>query len=550
MGDDGFREITSEIDGEEALDLEITDLLHPIDNAVTVYAPGGIDFIALVETTPGARGPGEMRLAFSGTPEAENYSRVVENTWFWVLGMHFDWTGFIDASPINGHWFQQYWPVDQATAFREITYWGYTRQAKATAKLVADVSWRGHPSNRSGGYDNTAGNMIVIDMVSLLERTDDDPALLEALWTPIREHCEEVVREAEESPFGLIRGRNWENAGNREYGPVYAISTNSGAWFALRRAAGLAERLGEGTLAREWRERAAMIREAILTNLVYEADEPITEDVSFPKGTWKYGLKEDGEPLEVPLAGWLWGAHFGTGLYGLIDPEPKVREIDTRTLEFAWALLQMENRPKVAGYSTSLDGQDSMLMAAVLGDRPGLIAPLVSDIMKGTDFREDVGARVCELSRWAQGSPGGTEDTNLVVAGFFLNTARFIAGVDDMLFDGEQLRVVPRLPWAWTGCRVNGWPVRYRTEDGEAWTELTCDLRRGDDFAEMEIRTTDPVEGLRMRLGPFPLGSKVAEVKTGSGQREIEEETSGEAVWVWVTVDAGPEGETVRVAVE
>jgi len=141
------------------------------------------------------------------------------------------------------------------------------------------------------------------------------------------------------------------------------------------------------------------------------------------------------------------------------------------------------------------------------------------------------GSTRAELSRWAYGSPGWVEDTNLVGVAEFLNWPRYVVGVDDMLFGGAQLRLAPRLPSRWKHCGVNDWPVQFVGDHGPSGVDL-C------------VRTEDPVRGLRVRLGPFPEGSEPG-LDLGSHGSPVVVRNSGGSLWLWVAV--GVAGQWARV---
>ena len=547
---DGVFDLTGETKGEEALDLEVTDQIRPVGNVARVSAPGGWDCIALVEVDPSHQG--SPRVSFHGTPEAEALSRAVENTWFWILGMHYDNTGFVDASPINGNWFQQYWPIDTAWALRELVAWGYLDQAIRAARLAARVGWKGHWSNRSGGWDNTAGNILVIDFANLLARSGYDPALVKDLWPAIEGHCRELEKAMRESPFGLVKGTNWENAGNRTHGPCFALTTNSGAYYALLRCGEAARAIGKDGLRAQWRASAARLRRAMLDRLVYQEDTAYDDAFVIPKGTWKYGIIDDGTVLRDPLWGFFWAGSVGSGYFGLIDAHPELRQVTRTTERFVadlFARYQREGRGVPPQYSRARLDPFSL----TLSDDPDLYGPAIQQrVIDRLDYAQDVGSAVAELSRWAWGKARDVEDTNLVGTGWFLGLARMLAGVDDSLYARTQLRLIPRLPWNWSGCQVRGWPVQYRATHGIARTHIYYHYQRHAQAGRMKVWSADgtKIPHIRVRLGPFSPSSRVLTATVDDKPVAYVSEISGTARWVWVGLDVSGQPSTAVVRVE
>lgn len=549
IGADGIPDWVAETKGEEIVDFDVTDLLASGDNNVVLDAGNGRhDFAALIELCPGATDVRALRLAFEGTPQAERLSRVADNTWFWLRELHYEPNGFVDASVPHGHWYGQYWPVDIGFALREWVRWGYHEESVRIAQLVAALGWAGHTSNRSGGSDNTGGYILALELIEALLRADYAPDLRDAVWSRIRTHAAEVVAAASASPFGLIRGTNWENAGNREHGPCYALSTNLGAAASLLKAASLAQTLGEPVLADSWRATAYALRAAVLRHLVLQADHTTPSGFVLPKGTWAYGLRTDGSIEDQPLAGYLWAGAVYADVYGLRYDDPPLRTVYARTLEAAVPLFARNQPGIVSGYSISYDGADSTLVTLAALDHINLYDPVL-ECLAGENDAEDRASSLCaELSRWAHGGPGGTEDTNLVCAAGMLWALRALVGLDDLLAGGQQLSLSPRLPWHWSGMRINGWPVRYRAADGsERWTSLSAHLARSDTSAALEVRTLDPVPGLAVRLGPFSLRTERTEAFVDGTSVVSQPSRSGDAAWVWLHVNSTPKGTRVQV---
>lgn len=544
---DGLVDWIAETKGEEIVDFEVTDLLRPGDNMVRIEASGGHDFAALIEVCPGSADLGSLRLSFAGDEQAELFTRVIDNTWFWLRELHYEPSGFIDASVPRGKWYSQYWPVDIAFALREWVRWGYQDESVLTGLLVSGGGWHGHQSNLSGGSDNTGGNILVLQLCEILRRAEGglSDERMKPIWDRIREHCREVVEEAAKAPYGLIRGTNWENAGNREHGPCYALSTNLGAAAALRKAAVLAEDRGERDDADRWRRAAVDLRAAVLKHLVLRKDHRCPSGFVLPKDTWAYGLRMDGTIEDQPLAGYFWAGADLLDFEGLIAKDRELLAVYERTLQAALPLFDRQHTGTVSGYAASYDGPQQGLILAALCDRIDDFGHLLRQLLRETDVARDVGSQHAELSRWAYGAPNDAEDTNLVCAAGFLWGLRVLPGIDDLLADAGQLRLVPRLPWAWSRVAVKEWPVRYRAVEGKpAWTRLSFRLEREDRRATLRLTTTQVVRGLKARLGPFKKGVGEVDVVQDGASRRVETETSGDASWVWVSCDSGP-GETV-----
>ena len=548
VGDDGIIDWIAEQQGEEIVDLDVTDLLTAGENVIVVETTGRHDFAAMVETCPGATDLRSLPIAFGGDELAEGLTRVVDNTWFWLRELHHEPTGFLDASIPHGKWFNQFWPIDIAFALREWVRYGHQEEAEHIALLTASHGWQGHESNRSGGWDNTAGNMIVQLFAEILRRSDHDPALVDELWPVLEVHAKETLAAAEASPFdGLIRGTNWENAGNHGNGPCYALSTTLGAADSLRVIAETAERLGKDAPTAEWRACADRLRKAVIDRLVFKEDHNSPTGYVYPAGTWAYGLKPDGSVEDQPLCAYFWAGAGITDVDGLFSNDRELLDIYGRTLEAAAPLYERGHKGAVSGYSTSYDGPEVSLVTAAVSDRIDLFEPLLRAMAEATDFKHDKGALLGELSRWAQGGPEW-EDTNLVCAGSFLWPFRIMAGVDDLLTDDRQLRLVPRLPWSWKSAVVNDWSVRCRDESGkEVWAKLSYQLQRDAKHVRMTLTTDRAIVAVPIRLGPFPKDATYAIVTIDSQPATVPCELSGDATWAWTTCDLGKKPVTVDV---
>lgn len=553
VGGNGLVDWVAETKGQEIVDLDVTDLLVPGETKVVVEATGEHDFAALVETCPGATDLHKLRLAFEGDERATIFTRVIDNTWFWLRELHYEPSGFIDASVPRGRWYSQYWPVDIGFALREWVRWGYADESVRVAAVLSGAGWHGHLSNRSGGADNTGGNIAALHLCEILRRADGTvPEPVDrAIWQRIEEHCEEAVRALRDSPFGLIRGTNWENAGNLAKGPCYALSTNLGAAAVLRKAAAIAEERGQTHQASAWRSTAARLRDTVLEKLVLRQDHRCPSGFVLPQGTWAYGLRTDGSIEDQPLAGYFWAAADAIDVEGLIAQDRELYAVYDRTLSAALPLFENRNVGTVSGYAASYDGPNAGLALAALCDRIDAFEMLLKCLSRETDTVHDIGSQHAELSRWAYGAPNDAEDTNLVCAAGFLWGLRVIVGVDDMLAEGRQIRLIPRLPWSWNRMHVNDWPVRARDVDGRPrWTRLSLELEQERWTSRGRVRSTDAIVGLDIRLGPFSPEAKTIRAQAGDARVETRLEQSGDATWAWIRVDSGPGGVTWKATVE
>lgn len=536
IGDDDLVELIGNVDGEEALDFDITDYLKNGRNVVSVKADA-IDFVALIDTVPGITDSRRLGIYFGGDRLAENITRVLYNSMFWILSLHYYGSGFLDASIPRGKWWQQYWPIDISMAMRSMLYWGYTDQVANAARLCATYAWQGHSSNRSGGSDNNGGNIIATDMCEILLRSGFDKRLTAELWPCVESYCNQVCDEVDASPFGLIKGTNWENAGNREQGPCYALSTNLLASLLLRKASDTAAAGSLSSDPERWRATADRIRKEIADRLIFTQDVQSPTGWTFPKGTWAYGILDDGSYMLQPLAGYLWAGNLGAGYYGFVDPDKDFRRLYELTVG---AALPLVGGPAhvVSGYASSYDGEQTMFACAALADRVDYMDRIVARFASQTDYDKDVGSTRGEVSRWAYGSPGDTEDTNLVCVAEYLDWPRYITGIDDLLYQGAQLRLIPRLPLRWNECGVNAWKVQYLDGGHRASTTLDYNYKLLRSKATLRLRTADPITGVRVRVGPFPPGSK-ASVTIDGKPAPADSETSGGYEWLWTKLDAG-----------
>lgn len=547
IGDDDSVDWITKTRGEEIMEVDVTDKLKDGENAVT-FAADSIDFAAMVVVTPGVTDNTNLKLFVGGNDDARNLTRVYNDTLFWLLSLHYDDSGFIDASVPHGKWWQQYWPIDTSFALRALLHWGYLDQAERIAILAAQQAWEGHASNRSGGSDNNGGNLLTTEMCELLRRRGFETSLIDQLWPRVFSYCDKVVADVATSPFGLIKGTNWENSGNLQQGPSYALNTNLLAVTMLLKAAETAE---EGKLpshAAQWRECAGRIRTEVLNRLVFREDTKSPTGWIYPKGTLAYGLMDDGSFMLKPLAGYFWGWAFSPALTGFHTSDTNIRDLFAKTIEASMRAFNSGMGNLVSGYAVSYDGAECIFQCAALADRTDIMARLIPEMLKATDFREDVGQPRAEISRWAYGPPGWEEDTNLVGASAFLDAARYVTGVDDLFFNTQQVRIIPRLPDGWRECGVNGWPARFSTGNVREMTELSYHYQLlSPKKALLKVCTKDPIKGLSIRLGPFADGAGALKTTLDGRLVSTRIETSGGHKWLWVTLDSGPRWSVVRV---
>ena len=124
-----------------------------------------------------------------------------------------------------------------------------------------------------------------------------------------------------------------------------------------------------------------------------------------------------------------------------------------------------------------------------------------------------------------------------------------VIGIDDI--DPSQLKLMPRLPFGWTGLEVKQWPIRATSAGKSVLTHLSTKLTRdeaGKRF-DMDIRADDSIDALRLRLGPFPREATSIGVTVNGGDTSAYLQTIGDSKWAWVKL-GGKRKYEVRAAVK
>jgi hypothetical protein len=123
---------------------------------------------------------------------------------------------------------------------------------------------------------------------------------------------------------------------------------------------------------------------------------------------------------------------------------------------------------------------------------------------------------------------------NLVNVAEPLKIARLIAGVDNP--NPFSLKLIPRIPPAWTGLEVADWPVI--TLSGPA--RIDFHARRSPGFLlEAGIEISRPLEKIEMRVGPFPAQTTALEVLVNGVPSRVPAFVSGDSAWGWLALPPG-----------
>jgi len=113
---------------------------------------------------------------------------------------------------------------------------------------------------------------------------------------------------------------------------------------------------------------------------------------------------------------------------------------------------------------------------------------------------------------------------------------RVALGFDDN--DPTHLRLVPRLPAAWTHVGIEHFPVLT----GESRQLCAYTYTREAPKQEFEFRFERPVGQLSVRLGPIPAGKELAAVSFNGREHPARRFSSGDSRWVWLENLSGSQG--------
>lgn len=562
VGNDGTYEIAEATGGEKIYDVDITSQVQATGNVVKVSVPDGAryDFFSVIEVSPTpVTDMSELRVSFGGNEQADNFSKIINYTMLHTLDfMNYENSGLIDASPLNGMFWNSYWVADIGPGVTELLKWGYIDRVRE----VLDYS----QADATGHYEDdiAAGNLIFNSMANLMRTDNFSAATQAAYWDRLKDGMNRLVEYIDDNPYDLVFGTNWETSSNSL--GIYASSTS---YVALKNAADIADQLNHTTERDLWNLYADKLYDGIMTHLRWQQDGHYSGQ-PMRQWTWKYGITRDGNNPDAPHAAWHAIGSVKDGYLGLKEDLPQWRAISDYTLDThretfwdhwtvygnnkgfgtdygvlsergGWPLNSLleadrmadakKNLEHVAFNSTDLNFLPYGPNASNHWDNAGDYQEYSPwDIIRETD-PEDRG------SSSIVGNGAGNEDLNLVEYMLFLKNARIMAGVDDALYGDNNLVIIPRLPWGWDRVHVNSWPVTYRNGSQYAQTEVSYQMVVAPEQATFNMSSEEAIDDVQIRMGPFDPTASVVEVTVDGISAPYTSEVRGDAMWVWVTED-------------
>lgn len=342
-----------------------------------------------------------------------------------------------------------------------------------------------------------------------------------------RDYCQVPPGMSTETDPEKIR-RNYANANMYEPYPNFACMT------ALRCAAQMAEAAGEDAYAVKWRQRADIIREAMLRLLIAG---------DFNKLTWKIAPHSVLTTFQDRLV----QAWFSLYMDGLDSRQWDQEMLNiTRNTFHEHMEMPYGHAPVLAmGYGQGWLTHASLLLDEM--DHAGklLVNTAIYSYDKNMDYRDP--ERGIDWRKWCWIVPEGAnllpdgswhrinDLSNGANQGPVMHALEACAGVDDS--DPDMLRIMPRIPDPLRGVEVKNHMVLIPVPGGLKKIRIAYSFKREGVFG---FRSSEPVPAMSVRLGPWDLEEaekRLGRLKSSGFAGRIEKSgVYGEcpAWWLWI----------------
>ena len=484
------------------------------------------------------------RLTFFGSDTADLFTREVDESFKGALALDYVSRpdgkfppGFLSASPAGQPWYGTMWTRDSGTFLRELVFWGYYEHACQVVQCIMDSvgtnsdgfiafpRYIDPQQGRLSGSEMDGQAATIIAMVALWHRLPaDDPfrarlyAYLHQKSSPVRG----IHYLLERGPLVPGSGEFGGGKGREDYNVVQ----NNLCALALISAANMEAEAGDPATAKEWHKDARTLFHNIDKYLVNE------------RGGWIWGI--DAKTMKPNRTDEDSAANSGSGgLNGVVCMSADVLGFDPATWPWQGAMVHgkktfvdLYNFPlrnqqfKKYGIWTQMNymhkglltspsyGQGYALQDMLLFDSLPMAGHgldfLAEETYKSPNivfgFRKENYGRLSPYyfyermySPEAKGKiemTAGCGPLNLVNVSEPLKVARLIAGVDDTSL--KEVRVIPRLPPAWTGYYAKDWPIL--TSHGLVRADITYEENEGVVTFVLMVKQGGKIPRLAMRL--------------------------------------------------
>ncbi len=500
-----------------------------------------IDFMALLAggkaVTYKENRPG---LHFTGTPEAEQFSKMLPINLFFMENFLLDNSGNAYSSMPGGR-YRDFSINDYAAVMNELPNWGVVEPMK---KMLKDVAFIGQRITPAESGRNPSGNALLLSGIrNIWRHTGRDQRELGKVWQMI---VERRVEDLEESALGTQLGLppcNGEMGTPRREGGS-SIPMVFASRSGLKSAAYMAERLGYRTQASQWKDLEAKISKSFRKNLiappggqklhsaaVYPAAHGFGEvkgiQATFPEKSWIYARNANGIPIayngdirvfDTPYL--FAGIPFWFDTYGFSITEDQQNHMNrTRVFLLDQPLFKdkLYRKHGMITYKSSAT-QTWMAMAALALDNQILYTSLINAFIRHnfdeyTKLPENADIEVSPFTfeeklnvdaKTGVNLGGSLDEASAMTTMNALKMARVVAGIDDT--QDSVLRIMPRLPSDWKTISAKNWMICHDLEDGfDTKIDYSYERFTGNRFA-LKFQSEKLIRKVQVRLGPFPGG--------------------------------------------
>lgn len=502
-----------------------------------------LDFMALVRVVPGTIKDGDLKMVFKGGASATDWTRLVNNSMYWTNDFIVDeGSGFVDASLMNGMYANLYAVSDVGPTALELLKWGYVDAAK---QITTYYSKGAEFATR----DNGAAGLVYTVMAKLMQMENYKGEYTDKMYASLQSGIEYYCDHISNNQYHLILGTNAETTSGG-----YGIYNNSIAYFTMLCAIEAAEKTGHTADSEKWTNYAELLKDGITQNLLLKNDLAGYGEEGLPAGVFRYSLTTNGADVETPAAGWFGIGSMEELYYGLDGSSvTEWRTAVNKMLDYFpkafwkdWTFYG-HNRGFGTSYGVLTERGGWPLSAMFMGDRMGMAQKNLEHIIYNSvdyNFENDnqgvqetspylivreVSAHDTGITGADVGNGGGVEDLNLVEYIVTMKNARIMAGVDDSLCNGDQLKIIPRIFEDWEGVMINNMAITYLEDNQYCRGNLSYDYTLSTEGAEILVQADCDIKGVTVRFGPFATDAIVS----GADSTEI----SGDSQWAYKTID-------------